>query len=218
MTNELIKRILSSLFLLPIFLFFSIKGSYFLIFFMIIFFLIATYEWYRLSKKKPYKIPGFIFLIISCYFTILLRGNTNSELFNFLIIILICISTDIGGYVFGKTFKGPKINKKISPKKTFAGAIGGYFLSIIFFYFFVNSSFIISFNLENSFTKYGIFFVLLISTISQLGDFLISFFKRKIKVKNTGNILPGHGGLLDRVDGMVFALPFAYIYLYMFSN
>ena len=166
-----------------------------------------------MSKKKPYKIPGFIFLIISCYFTILLRGNTNSELFNFLIIILICISTDIGGYVFGKTFKGPKINKKISPKKTFTGAIGGYFLSIIFFYFFVNSSFIISFNLENSFTKYGIFFVLLISTISQLGDFLISFFKRKIKVKNTGNILPGHGGLLDRVDGIIFTVPFVYLIL-----
>ena len=72
--------------------------------------------------------------------------------------------------------------------------------------------------LPNYFGRDDFFRVLLISTVSQIGDFIISFFKRKSKVKNTGNILPGHGGLLDRTDGMIFAIPFAYIYLYLLSN
>ena len=115
--SELSKRLLSSILLIPITFFFIIKGSFFFKFFMIFFFLIAAYEWHLLSKKKDYKIPGFIFLILSVYFTILFRGNSNIDLYLFLITILICISTDIGGYIFGNIFKGPKINKKISPKK-----------------------------------------------------------------------------------------------------
>ena len=132
MINETFNRILSSIIIIPIALFFIIKGSFFLIFFMTTFFFVAAYEWYKMSQKKSYQIPGLIFLLISCYLTILFRGNTSSELFIFLVIILICVSTDIGGYIFGKIFNGPKINKKISPNKTYAGAIGGYFLSIIF--------------------------------------------------------------------------------------
>ena len=218
MLNETFKRILSSIIIVPIGLFFIIKGSFFLIFFMTIFFFVAAYEWYNMSQKKSYQIPGLIFLSISCYLTILFRGNTNSELFIFLVIILICVSTDIGGYIFGKIFKGPKINKKISPNKTYAGAIGGYFLSIIIVYFFVHNSFLIDDELLNYFGRDEFFWVLLISTVSQIGDFIVSFFKRKSKVKNTGTILPGHGGLLDRTDGMLFAIPFSYIYLYLLSN
>ena len=218
MINETFKRILSSIIIIPIALFFIIKGSFFLIFFMTIFFFVAAFEWHNMSQKKSYQIPGLIFLSISCYLTILFRGNTNSELFIFLVIILICVSTDIGGYIFGKIFKGPKINKKISPNKTYAGAIGGYFLSIIIVYFFVHNSFLIDDELSNYFGRDEFFWVLLISTVSQIGDFIVSFFKRKSKVKNTGTILPGHGGLLDRTDGMIFAIPFAYIYLYLLSN
>ena len=218
MINETFKRILSSIIIIQIALFFIIKGSFFLIFFMTAFFFVAAYEWYNMCQKKSYQIPGLIFLSISCYLTILFRGNTNSELFIFLVIILICVSTDIGGYIFGKIFKGPKINKKISPNKTYAGAIGGYFLSIIIVYFFVHNSFMIDDKLPNYFGRDEFFWVLLISTVSQIGDFIVSFFKRKSKVKNTGIILPGHGGLLDRTDGMIFAIPFAYIYLYLLSN
>ena len=212
MRSEITKRLLSSIILIPIALFFIIKGSFFFIFFMTIFFIVTAYEWHSLSKKKIYQIPGLIFLIISIYLTIIFRGNTDSELFIFLVTILICVSTDIGGYVFGKIFKGPKINKKISPSKTYAGSIGGYFLSIILVYFFVQNSFLIDNDLH-TFGKDTFFWVLLISTISQIGDFIVSFFKRKSKVKNTGSILPGHGGLLDRTDGMLFAVPFAYIFL-----
>ena len=214
MKSELIKRLLSSIILVPIALFFIIKGTFFFKFFMIIFLLVTAYEWNSLSKKKIYKIPGFIFLILSIYLTILLRGNTNFELYIFLVTILVCVSTDVGGYIFGNLIKGPKINKKISPNKTYAGSIGGYLLSIILVYFFLQYSFLIAEDLPNYFSKDEFIWVLLISTVSQIGDFIISFFKRKSKIKNTGSIIPGHGGLLDRIDGMLFALPFAYIYIY----
>ena len=213
MKSEIIQRILSSIILISVALFFIVKGSYFFTFFMIIFFIVATYEWIGISKKKNYKIPGFIFLIISIYLTIEFRGNTNFELYIFLVIILICVSTDIGGYVFGNLFKGPKINKTISPNKTYSGSIGGYLLSIILVYFFFQNSFLIDKDLPNYFGKDEFILVLIISTVSQIGDFIISFFKRKAKIKNTGSIIPGHGGLLDRTDGMIFAIPFAYIYL-----
>ena len=217
MKSEIIKRVLSSTILIPIALFFIIKGTYFFKFFMIIFLIVAAYEWNSLSKKKIYKIPGFFFLILSIYLTILLRGNTNFELYIFLVTILVCVSTDVGGYIFGNLFKGPKINKKISPNKTYAGSIGGYLLSIILVYFFLQYSFLITEDLPNYFTKGEFAWVLLISTVSQIGDFIISFFKRKSKIKNTGSIIPGHGGLLDRIDGMLFALPFAYIYIYFIT-
>tara|TARA_Y100000768_G_scaffold385966_1_gene373279 strand:+ start:518 stop:1174 length:657 start_codon:yes stop_codon:yes gene_type:complete len=218
MTSEIAKRILSSIFLIPLALFFIFKGSYFFIFFMIIFLVGASYEWNKMSKKKLYKIPGLIFLIVSVYLTIEFRGNGNNQLFIFLIAILICVSTDIGGYVFGNIFKGPKIFKSISPKKTYSGSIGGYFLSIFFVYFFIKNSFLIDNNLSTYFGLKELFWVILISTISQLGDFIISYFKRKANLKNTGSILPGHGGLLDRMDGMIFAIPFAYIFLNLFSK
>tara|TARA_A100001234_G_scaffold205283_1_gene200858 strand:+ start:479 stop:910 length:432 start_codon:yes stop_codon:yes gene_type:complete len=126
----------------------------------------------------------------------------------FIIILLICISTDIGGYFFGKIFKGPKLTK-ISPKKTFSGAIGGYLLSIIFFNLVLNSNYFLNEPIKITFDIF--LFILLISTVSQLGDIIISYFKRLSKIKDTGKIIPGHGGLLDRIDGMIFAYPFAYL-------
>ena len=213
MKSELIKRVLSSIILIPISLFFIIQGSFFFTFFMIIIFILASFEWNGLSNKKSYKIPGFIFLVVSIYLAFLLRGNTNFELYIFLVTILVCVATDIGGYIFGNIFKGPKINKRISPNKTYAGSIGAYLLSIILVYFFVQYSFLISNDLPDYFGKYELTWVLLISSVSQIGDFIISFFKRKSKIKNTGSIIPGHGGILDRIDGMLFAFPFAYIFL-----
>ena len=111
--------------------------------------------------------------------------------------------TDIGGYVFGNLFKGPKLTK-ISPNKTYSGVIGSYFLSIISFNIFFSFSYL--HNISKITVEIYIF-VILISTVSQLGDLLISYFKRKSKLKNTGIIIPGHGGLLDRIDGMLFAFP-----------
>jgi len=210
MNKEFQKRIISSLILIPLSFFFIIKGSYFFIFFLIICFATTSYEWYKMTKEKKHHFIGYFFLILSFYSAYLLRNFDNDEKgILFLFVITICISTDVGGYAVGKIFKGPKLTK-ISPNKTYSGMIGGYLLSIILFYFFIKYSKIL-FNEELFFTSVTFVFIILISSISQLGDILISYFKRLSKIKNTGKIIPGHGGLLDRIDGMIFAFPVSYV-------
>lgn len=210
MNQEIIKRIFSSIILLPMAFFFIIKGSIFFNFFILICFVIVSIEWHMMSKKKSYYIFGFIFLFFSFYSIYQLRNVFPGDYIYLLIITLICVSTDIGGYIFGNLFKGPKLTK-VSPKKTYSGMIGGYLLSIIFLYIFYNSPYVFAKSLE--FTSDIFIFILLVSTVSQLGDIIISYFKRLSKIKDTGKIIPGHGGLLDRVDGMIFAFPFSYIIL-----
>ena len=210
MKKEFQKRIISTLILIPLTFFFIIKGSFFFIFLLIIGFGVTFYEWYMMTKKKKYHLMGYFYLILSFYSAYLLRNFDNDEKGTlFFFVIIICISTDIGGYIIGKIFKGPKLTK-ISPNKTYSGMIGGYLLSIISIGLFIKYSKIF-FNEEFLFSNETLFFVILISSISQLGDILISYFKRQSKIKNTGKIIPGHGGLLDRVDGMIFALPFSYV-------
>ena len=203
MSQELTKRILSSIILLPVTLFFIIKGSFLFTIFILICLGIVIYEWHKMSKTKSYRIIGFIFLIISFYTIYKLRFDINHYWF-LLLIILICVSADIGGYIFGKIFKGPKLTK-FSPNKTYAGMIGGYLLSIIFAILFIN------FYLSDEINIIWIIFITMVSTISQLGDIIVSYFKRLSNIKDTGKIIPGHGGLLDRVDGMIFAFPFSYL-------
>ncbi len=207
MKNEFFKRLLSSIILIPLALFFIIKGSLFFIFFISLCFLIASYEWYMMSKKASYNILGFIFLIFSFYTIYKLRINSDNDYWFLLFITLICVLTDIGGYVFGNLFKGPKLTK-FSPNKTYAGMIGGYLLSIISITIFANDI-----SQKENLPINWFFFIIFVSSISQLGDIIISYFKRLSKIKDTGKIIPGHGGLLDRVDGMLFAFPFSYIIL-----
>ena len=209
MSQELVKRIISSIILIPIALFFIIKGGILFNLFILLCFLITIYEWHSMSKKKSYKILGFLFLIISFYSIYKLRNNYDGAYEVFLVVTLICVSTDIGGYIFGKIFKGPKLTK-FSPNKTFAGMIGGFILSIIFINFFLQNLY-----LEGIFDLKQItfFFIIIISSVSQLGDIIISYFKRLSKIKDTGKIIPGHGGLLDRIDGMIFAFPFSHLIL-----
>ena len=205
MNKEILKRILSSIILIPIALFFVIKGSYFFNFFILICFLISSYEWHHMSKNKRYYLPGFIFIIFSFYTVYFSRSEYYGDYLYFIIILMICIFTDVGGYLFGKIFKGPKLTK-ISPNKTYAGAIGGYFLSFISLIFIINYT-----DYPNQLSTELVLILILISSVSQFGDLTVSFFKRKSKIKNTGNIIPGHGGLLDRVDGMIFAFPIYYL-------
>jgi len=209
MTKELTKRILSSIVLIPIALFFIIKGSFLFNFFIFICFLITSYEWHMMTKKKKYNIFGFLFLVISFYSIYKLRNDLSGEYAWLLGITIVCVATDIGGYLFGKIFKGPKLTK-FSPNKTYAGMIGGYFLSIISINIFLQNPYFVG---DVELTRQIFIFVLLISTVSQIGDIIISYFKRVSKIKDTGKIIPGHGGLLDRVDGMIFAFPFAYFTL-----
>ena len=209
MKKEFQKRILSSIILIPLALFFIIKGSFLFNFFIFICFLITAYEWHMMSKKKSFKIFGFLFLIISFYSIYKLRNNYFNDYSFLLLTTLICVATDLGGYIFGKLFKGPKLTKH-SPNKTYSGMIGGFFLSIILVNFFLENSLYIK---STKMTLDMFVYVIFISSVSQLGDIIISYFKRLSKIKDTGKIIPGHGGLLDRVDGMIFAIPFSYIIL-----
>ena len=169
--SNLVKRILSSIVLIPLAFYFIFYGSYMLIFFTFICFVIACYEWHRMTKNKPYKNYGFILLIISFYTFYDLSVDTVG----FLFVLTICVSTDIGGYIFGKIFNGPKLTK-ISPNKTYAGAIGGYFLSLI-------SLTIITSYIDYPFLSVQFFITfILISTTSQIGDITVSYFKRKSKI------------------------------------
>ena len=219
--KELQKRILSSIILIPTVIFFILKGSFFFIFFLGVFFLFASYEWIKMSKNQ-FKFIGILYLLFCSYSALVLRDRGADLLF---FVILICISTDIGGYVFGKLFKGPKLIK-ISPNKTYAGMIGSFILSIIagflfgyviyeYYYDFIfnNDKILITSALYlNLNDLWLLIFICLISAVSQIGDLIISYFKRLAKIKNTGNIIPGHGGLLDRVDGIIFAIPIAVIF------
>ena len=219
MNNNLTKRFISSLIILPIALLFIINGSFFFIFFLSILFLVTSYEWVKMSKKKIlYKILGIIFLILSFYSAFNLR--TYAGLNFFLFIILISIFTDIGGYIFGKFFKGPKLTK-ISPNKTYSGVIGSLimpvFAGLLYIqYMRVPLGVIVPIKLDtlsNNFDLTFLIMILSISIISQLGDLTISYFKRLSKIKDTGKILPGHGGLLDRVDGLIFVIPICYLFV-----
>jgi phosphatidate cytidylyltransferase len=125
-------------------------------------------------------------------------------------LISICFFTDIGGYAFGKIIGGKKLSK-ISPNKTISGVIGSFIFSIIPLIIFLKLDYL---NLEPDLNY--VFFNLTVSLVSQLGDLLVSFFKRKANIKDTGKILPGHGGILDRVDGIIFAIPFSYFLLKLF--
>ncbi|MDC3071972.1 phosphatidate cytidylyltransferase [Candidatus Pelagibacter sp.] len=209
MISELEKRILSSFIILPISLFFIFKGFEFFAFFLGIIFLITSYEWLTFNKKKFFtKLIGLIFLLFSFYSAYLFRQEYG--FYFFLVVVFISIFTDLGGYFFGKFFKGPKLTK-ISPNKTYSGVFGSFLLSIIGGIFLIKI-----FSINNIVLSIkGILdisiIIFIISLISQLGDLIISYFKRKAKVKDTGKILPGHGGLLDRVDGIIFAVPFSYL-------
>ena len=139
---------------------------------------------------------SFVFIIF--YIESVNSLNQNYKIF-FLYSVIISIASDLGGYFFGKLLKGKKLTK-ISPNKTISGVIGAFIFSIL-----IIPIFYTDLNFESS----NLLFVttILISLVSQLGDLFISFLKRLAKVKDTGNILPGHGGILDRVDGILFAAP-----------
>tara|TARA_B100001121_G_C18189873_1_gene389676 strand:- start:56 stop:430 length:375 start_codon:yes stop_codon:yes gene_type:complete len=116
-----------------------------------------------------------------------------------------CVSSDIGGYIFGKILKGPKLTN-ISPNKTFSGAIGSFIFSCTLF-----SSLI--YYETKVFNLTIVIIGLIISLFCQIGDLFFSYLKRKANIKDTGNLLPGHGGLLDRFDGIFFGIPFGFIFL-----
>ena len=207
--KELQKRILSSIILIPLSFFFIFQGSFSFIFFLSLIFLATSFEWFKMTKEKDLlRIFGIFFLFFSFFSTIYLRQYVGLNFFLFLIIV--CIFTDTGGYIFGKTFKGPRLTK-ISPKKTYAGVIGSFLISLLFGLIYIKYLEQKSRTLLDIDPKFIILLILFISLVSQIGDLIISYFKRKAKLKDTGKILPGHGGFLDRIDGIIFVMPITYL-------
>ena len=207
MSGELLKRIFSSFILIPISIFIILIGSFYFNVFLLICLIISIYEWNNMSKKLLLKIFGFFFLILSFFSIYKLRNDFDGEYLLVFFILLICVSTDLGGFIFGKIFKGPRLTK-ISPNKTYSGVIGSYILSFILALFYYLK--LKSFYLDKSIFQI-IVIIFLVSTVSQIGDLLLSYFKRLSNVKDTGKLIPGHGGILDRIDGMIFAFPFFYV-------
>ena len=155
-----------------------------------------------LKQKKIKKFLINLIFIIYIFFLFTLFITLSSSLYLkilIFIILLSCVASDIGGLVFGKIFKGPKLSK-ISPNKTVSGVFGSFIFSIIFIVFII-------YYLAQSFEPIIISVGLITSTSCQIGDLLFSFLKRKSSLKDTGNSLPGHGGVLDRIDGMLLGLP-----------
>ena len=209
-SKNFIKRIISSVILIPLVFFFIFSETILFNFFIFICLVISIFEWLKMTRKFFWKLAGIIFLIFSFYATFNLKNYLNYEYFYLLFVISLCIATDVGGYIFGKVLKGPKLTT-ISPNKTYSGFIGAiilsFFVSLIFYKY--DYKFGISIQLNYSY----FILILLISIVSQIGDITISFFKRLAKISDTGNIIPGHGGLLDRIDGMIFAIPLLYLIL-----
>ena len=218
MSSNLKKRIVTSVFLICL-LIGMFYYSYIMIVSLIIIAIISWIEFYALISKilkknilkdsfyrsfykflSLFYLSGLVFLILAI----------ESEYFNLKIYLLystlVAIMSDIGGLVFGKIFKGKKLTK-ISPNKTISGSIGSFIFSIFLVPFFYKSQ--IDQNILSL-----LLITIIISLISQLGDLFISLLKRKAKVKDTSDLLPGHGGVLDRIDGIIFAIPLG-IYLFI---
>ena len=211
MGSNIKKRIITSIFLISL-LSLMFFYSYIMIISVIIISIIAWIEFYALiskvfkKDKTKHKILRFLYKGISLLYLSLLvylifiieSGHLNLKMY-FLYSVLVAIMSDIGGLVFGKIFKGKKLTK-ISPNKTISGSIGSLVFSILLIPLYQES-------LLNENLSIMLIITILISITSQLGDLFISFLKRKAKVKDTSDILPGHGGFLDRIDGIIFSIP-----------
>ena len=193
------KRFVISLLAFPI-IFILLYQKIFSNLLIIILCLFCVYEWNKIFKNKNY--IYLIGLLILLFFFLSLLKIYNLEDYNlkFLWLILIAWLTDIGGYIFGKLFGGPKLIK-ISPNKTWSGAFGSLILSqFACLIFFLDSNYILNFNI--------FFYQFLLSIIGQIGDILMSYIKRLNDKKDTSNFIPGHGGFLDRVDGLIWIFIF----------
>ena len=221
MSIELKKRILTSILLLTL-LITMYFYSFIMISALIIIAIIIWIEFYALISKIirrneskdiffrfMFKAMSLLYLFLFVYFVFVIESYYPSLKLYLLYSVLVSILSDIGGLLFGKTFKGKKLTK-ISPNKTISGSIGSFSLSLLLIPIFYEKLILYDLLTLTMIT-------IVISFISQLGDLFISFLKRKAKVKDTSDLLPGHGGLLDRVDGIIFAAPIGIFLLSFFS-
>ena len=202
--NNLQKRILTAIAIFPLSIFFIFKGGYILLSFLLAIFFMANYELFSVFKKNSNILFLDLVLILALFSIYYLAENSFWSL---LWVIILVICSDVGGYAFGKIFKWKKLTN-ISPKKTVSGVLGSFIFSLL-------SVFIIQlvieilypFQIKYNFLAPEFFFLaIVLSLVSQAGDLTISYFKRLEKIKDTGKILPGHGGIFDRIDGLMFVV------------
>ena len=217
MSKEFKKRLLTSFFLFSL-LMLMFLYTYILIISILVIAIIAWIEFYglilKIFKKENqknkilrffYKSISLLYLILLIYFILASKfSNIGLEIF-IIYSILVSVMSDIGGLLVGKTFKGKKLTK-ISPKKTISGSIGSFIFSLLLIPLFIQ-------NLADISLLFIFFVTIAISLVSQMGDLFISYLKRKADVKDTGNLLPGHGGVLDRIDGIIFSIPVGFLIL-----
>jgi len=209
--SNLKKRVITSLVVLPLSLYFIIMGGNYIVSFLYAVLILGNFEVFSVFKRKTTIIILDLILVASLLSILSLRNETASSFVLLMWVILLTVFSDIGGYTFGKVFKWKKITK-ISPNKTLSGVIGSFIFSLSTVFIL---EFLVSFisNYSNNFFLKPKYFVLalLLSLAAQIGDLTISYFKRIEKIKDTGKLLPGHGGIFDRIDSLMFVVIFAFI-------
>ena len=211
MKSNLKKRVLTSLALLSL-VFLIFNYHFFLVYFLIIFGVMSILEFTQLIKKICFnKISIFLinsififYIFVFCIMFFIFYNLSDLKIILFILLIG-CIASDIGGFIFGKIFKGPKLTN-ISPNKTISGSVGSIFLTLLIFSLFF-------LYLHQSLSYKILITALFTSIFCQLGDLLFSLLKRKAHLKDTGKFLPGHGGILDRLDGILIGVPMGFITL-----
>ena len=209
--SNLEKRILTSIVVFPLSIFFIIVGGKYLVSFLYAVLILGNFEVFSAFKRKLSIIFLDVILVLSLLSILYLRNETASSFVLLVWVIILTVCSDVGGYLFGKIFKWKKLTK-ISPKKTISGVLGSFLFSLgsVFLLGIIIES--IS-DIESDFFLKPRYFILAIvfSLAAQIGDLLISYFKRLEKIKDTGKFLPGHGGIFDRIDSLMFVLIIAYI-------
>ena len=210
-------RLITSCILIPFSICVLLLGGIYLSFFSLIILFIGINEILKVFKNFKSKIFLIITLIISLYALNFLANENYRSAYMLYFAILVCIGSDVGGFVFGKIIKGKKLTR-ISPNKTISGVFGAYIFSFLFLFIF-NTYFLKtvheSINVSLIYGINEILVTIIFSTLAQLGDLSISYLKRIDKVKDTGKIFPGHGGLFDRIDSLMFVIIVSYIF-YLF--
>jgi len=220
MNTELKKRMITSLILISLLIAMYIH-SFIMISSLIVIAIITWIEFYAIISKILikdsiydkffrflYKALSLLYLSLLVYFLFSIESYYVNLKIYLMYSVLVAIVSDIGGLVFGKIFKGKKLTK-ISPNKTISGSIGSFVFSLLLIPFFYQE--LLNYNILTL-----VLITILISLTSQLGDLFISYLKRKAKIKNTSDILPGHGGFLDRIDGIIFAIPIGIVLFNLF--